>query len=347
MNVNIKPQAQAVENGNVFMLPTAYDRAELVDLVPLANPISMQVDPASLCNFKCAFCPTGDPRLIKQTGRGQTFMKMELYEKILAEIAAFKTPLKTLKLFKDGEPMLHPQFIEMVRMAKATKNVARVETTSNGSKLSPEFNEKLVASGIDRVVLSIEGVTDEKYLSFARVRFDFAKFVETVRHLYSIRGNMKLHVKTVAQNLDYAKGEDRIFLDTFGPISDGIYIENTVASWPDFAVADAVPDEVDAYGRETVKKDICPYVLYALSINADGVVSPCCVDWNRELAIGSVAEQTILDIWNGPKMAALRRAHIVDGLSSIPSCASCGQVHACTHDNVDPRREDLIKRLGF
>lgn len=344
--MNIKPETDAT-NAKVFMLPKAYERSQLVDLVPLANPISMQVDPASLCNFKCAFCPTGDPRLIKQTGRGQVFMKMELYEKILAEIAEFKTPLKTLKLFKDGEPMLHPRFIDMVRMAKSVAKVERVETTSNGSKLTPEFNEKLVDAGIDRVVLSVEGVTDEKYLSFARVRFDFAQFVETVRHLYSIRGNMQLHVKTVAQNLDYAKGEDKLFLDTFGPIADGIYIENTVASWPDFAVADAVADDVDAYGRETEHKDICPYLLYALSINADGVVSPCCVDWNRELAVGSVAEQSILDIWNGAKMQELRRAHIVDGLKSIPSCATCGQVHACTHDNVDPRREELKERLGL
>jgi radical SAM protein with 4Fe4S-binding SPASM domain len=345
--VNIENDIATLEGAKVFMLPKAYARSDLVDLVPLANPISMQVDPASLCNFKCAFCPTGDPRLIKQTGRGQTFMKMELFEKILAEVSQFKSPLKTLKLFKDGEPMLNPNFIDMVRAAKSVSTIERIETTSNGSKLSPDFNEKLVDAGIDRVVLSIEGVTAEKYLSFAKVRFDFDRFVETVRHLYSIRGNMKLHIKTVAQNLDYAKGEDRIFLDTFGPISDGIFIENTVASWPDFAVSDAVADEVDAYGRETEHKDICPYLLYALSINADGVVSPCCVDWNRDLALGSVADMTIMDIWNGEPLRELRRAHVVDGLKSVSSCASCGQVHACTHDNVDARRDELKTRLGL
>lgn len=330
-----------MDSRKIFVLPKAYPREALGELLPLPNPISMQVDPASLCNFKCAFCPTGDPRLIKQSGRAQTFMKFELFEKIVADISAFERPLKVLKLFKDGEPMLNPNFIEMVKLAKREKKIERVETTSNGSKLGPEFNEKLVASGIDRVVLSVEGVSAERYLSFARVRFDYEAFVENVRHLYSIRGGMKIHIKTVAQNLDYAAGDDRKFFDAFGPISDGIYIENTVASWPQFSVAGAVDKDIDAYGRATVHKKICPYPYYSLSINADGIVSPCCVDWNRELGIGSVATESLLDIWNGEALRALRRQHIFEGLGANSSCASCGQVHACTHDNLDGHREKL------
>lgn len=325
----------------VFMLPKAYQRETLADLLPLPNPLSMQVDPASLCNFKCAFCPTGDPHLIKKSGRAQTFMKMELFEKIVADIANFERNLKVLKLFKDGEPMLNPNFLAMVRAAKAEPKIERVETTTNGSKLAPAFNEQLVASGIDRVVLSVEGVTAARYLDFARVKFDYDAFVENVRHLYSIRGDMKLHIKTVAQNLDYTIGEDQIFFDTFGPICDGIFIENTVSSWPQFAVSEAVDDSIDAYGRETVRKEICPYLFYSLSINADGVVSPCCVDWNRELAIGSVAMQSLQEIWNGPKLRELRLQHVNEGLKANPSCGSCGQVHACTHDNLDGHREKL------
>jgi radical SAM protein with 4Fe4S-binding SPASM domain len=337
------PMGFEMDSRKIFVLPKVYPREALGELLPLSNPISMQVDPASLCNFKCSFCPTGDPRLIKQSGRAQTFMKLALFEKIVADISVFERNLKVLKLFKDGEPMLNPNFIEMVTLAKQEKKIERVETTSNGSKLGPEFNERLVASGIDRVVLSVEGVTADRYLSFARVRFDYEAFVERVRHLYSIRGNMKIHIKTVAQNLDYPAGDDRKFFDTFGPISDGIYIENTVASWPQFSVASAVDKNTDAYGQATVHKEICPYPYYSLSINADGIVSPCCVDWNRDLAIGSVATESLLDIWNGEALQALRRQHLIEGLGANSSCASCGQVHACTHDNLDGHREKLKK----
>lgn len=333
-----------LDSSKIFVLPKAYPREELSELLPLPNPISMQVDPASLCNFKCAFCPTGDPHLIKRSGRRQTFMKLELFEKIVEDISAFKTNLKVLRLFKDGEPTLNPDFIRMVLLAKRESRIERVETTTNGSRLDVGFNERLVASGIDRVVISVEGVTADRYLSFARVRFDYDAFVEKVRHLYSIRGEMKVHIKTVAQNLDLSAGEDRKFFDTFGPISDGIYIENTVASWPQFSVAGAVSDEVDAYGGEAVQKEVCPYLYYSLSINSDGVVSPCCVDWNRELAIGSVANESLLDIWNGKALNALRRQHLFEGLGANQSCASCGQVHACTHDNLD-RHKDKLKKL--
>lgn len=334
-----------LDPSKVFMLPKAYPREPLGNLLPLPNPISLQIDPASLCNFKCSFCPTGDPHLIKKSGRAQMFMKMELYEKIMADIAGFERNLKVLKLFKDGEPMLNPNFLEMVRSAKRIGKIDRVETTTNGSKLGPGFNEALVDSGIDRIVLSIEGVTSERYLKFARVKFDFDGFVEKVRHLHSIKGDLQIHVKTVAQNLDYSIGEDRLFFDTFGPLSDGIFIENTVSSWPQFAVEGAVDKDIDAYGRETVHKDICPYLFYSLSINADGIVSPCCVDWNRELAIGNLVNESLMDVWNGDKLRDLRHKHVHGGLATVPSCGSCGQVHACTHDNLDGHREELKKQL--
>lgn len=337
----------ATAEAKVFILPKAFERVDVVDLVPLPNPISLQVDPASLCNFRCAFCPTGDPHLIKSTGRGQVLMKLPLYEKIVADIERFRTPLRVLRLFKDGEPTLNPHFVDMVRIARRAKTVERIETTTNGSKLSPAFNEAIVDAGLDRIVISVEGVSAARYLAFARVRIDFDAFVANVRHLHSIRGDLKIHVKTVAQNLDFDKGEDRLFLDTFGPYADGIFIENTVSSWPDFDVDGSVPDGVDAYGRDAVRKSVCPYLFYSLSINADGVVSPCCVDWNRTLALGSVADSTIDEIWNGPALRALRRRHLVDGLATVPSCASCGQVHACTHDNFDARAADLRARLGL
>ncbi|MEN9896102.1 MAG: hypothetical protein RIR97_1954 [Pseudomonadota bacterium] len=325
----------------VFALPKAYPRVALMELLPLPNPISMQVDPASLCNFKCSFCPTGDPHLIKQSGRGQMFMKMDLFDKILTDISSFEKPLKVLKLFKDGEPTLNPHFLDMVRQAKKNTKIGRVETTSNGSKLSETFNEGLVDAGLDRIVLSIEGVTADRYMKFARVRFDFDRFVEQVKHLHSIKGSLTIHIKTVAQNLDYATGEDRIFFDTFGPYADGIFIENTVSSWPDFSVEGAVDMAIDAYGGKTVEKDVCPYLFYSLSVNADGVVSPCCVDWNREVAVGNLTENSIMDIWHGEKLNALRRKHVFEGLKSVSSCGSCGQVHACTHDNLDGHKDAL------
>lgn len=332
--------------GRVFILPTAYPRIDLIDALPLPNPISMQIDPASLCNFKCSFCPTGDVRLIKESGRTQTFLKMELYEKILADISEFSTNLKVLKLFKDGEPTLNPNFIAMVAAAKKVARIERVETTSNGSRLCPDFNVQLVQSGLDRIVLSIEGVTSERYLKFARVKFDFDTFVNNVRHLYLNRGNLKVHIKTVAQNLDYGLGEDRIFLDTFGPLSDGIFIENTVSSWPEFKVDEAVADDVDAYGGLAVRKSICPYLFYSMSINADGIVSPCCVDWNRSLALGSVADQSLLEIWAGEKLRDLRLKHVFDGLETVKSCNSCGQVRACMQENLDGHRERLKSLLS-
>ncbi|MCB2082302.1 MAG: hypothetical protein KDD76_06650, partial [Rickettsiales bacterium] len=83
-------------------LPEFDDRQDLAAILPLDTPISLFIDPSSLCNFRCKFCPTGDPKLIKQTGRKQQFIPLELYQKILSDIATFPRKVKVLRLYKDG-----------------------------------------------------------------------------------------------------------------------------------------------------------------------------------------------------------------------------------------------------
>src|SRR3546814_12232129 len=92
-----------------------------------------------------------------------SFMSLDLYRKIIAGISGFERNLKVLRLYKDGEPMLNPHFLDMVRLAKAEPRIERVETTSTGSKLEPDFTEQMEtgrASWRERVCLfeSIWGV---------------------------------------------------------------------------------------------------------------------------------------------------------------------------------------------
>ncbi|MCA3220112.1 MAG: radical SAM protein [Burkholderiales bacterium] len=328
-------------------LPDAFERVDLIEALPLPNPISMLVDPTSLCNFRCQFCPTGDPHLIKQSGRSQNFMPLELLQRILDGVREFEQPLKVLRLYKDGEPLLNPHFAEFVRQAKAVPQVQRVETTTNGSKLDRAMARRLMDAGIDRIVISIEGVSAQKYLEFAKVRIDFDALVENIAYLHSIRGQCQIHVKTVQENL--GEGEDAVFRELFGPICDRLFIERTVPSWPTFNIDRLVrreSRELDAQHRPLVRKRVCAYPFYSLSVNSDGTVSPCCVDWRRDLVLGDVRRERLLDIWNGAALAELRRTHIERGRAGNPTCASCGQVDYCATENLDGAEGRLRKAFG-
>jgi radical SAM protein with 4Fe4S-binding SPASM domain len=324
-------------------LQDAFERISLADALPLQNPISIQVDPTSLCNFRCSFCPTGDPKLIKASKRVQNFMDIEIYERILSDIGNFTRPLNVLRLYKDGEPLLHPEFVKMVALAKKLENIKRVETTTNGSKLTRDKIDQVLNAGIDRIVISIEGVTENKYLQFAKVKIDFALFVDNLTYLFNRRGKCKVHIKTVSQNL--GEGEKDIFMNTFGPISDRIFIENIVESWPGFEIdqKDNASLKENAIGNKVDRKRICPYLFYTLSINSDGTVSPCCVDWNRKLIIGNIKHQTIQEIWLGEDLQALRQKHIKSGRKSVEQCSGCGQLDYCVSENLDDSTESLAK----
>lgn len=327
-------------------LPAAYSRMDIVESFPLPNPISILLDPTSICNFRCQFCPTGDRDLIKQSGRDQGFLKMPLYDRILDEIAEFERPVEVLRLYKDGEPLLHPHFIELVRKAKQVANIKRVETTTNGSKLSPAFSDELIAAGIDRIVISIEGVSAAKYKSFAGVTIDFDNFVDNIRYLHQISGDCQIHVKTVAENL--AEGEAEQFKDIFLPICDRLDIEHTVASWPNFNIAYIPVEQLssrNAYGNEIDKKQVCSYLFYSISINSDGSVSPCCVDWDRKLVIGDLNTQSIQQVWQEQALHQLRLTHLTQGRQAVDTCRSCGQIDACMMDNIDNRADVLLDKL--
>ena len=87
-------------------------RTPLETVIPLATPFIVFVDPASSCNFKCTFCPTGHRDMIAETGRFQGVMKLELFQKIVDDLSAFEKPIKVLRMYKDGEPFLNKRFAE-------------------------------------------------------------------------------------------------------------------------------------------------------------------------------------------------------------------------------------------
>ena len=113
-------------------------RTALETVIPLATPFVVFTDPASSCNFKCTFCPTGHRDMIAETGRFQGVMKLEVFQKIVDDLGEFDKPIKVLRMYKDGEPFLNKRLAEMVAYARKSKRIDYIDTTTNGTFLTPE-----------------------------------------------------------------------------------------------------------------------------------------------------------------------------------------------------------------
>lgn len=321
------------------------NRTKLETVVPLQTPFIINVDPADSCNFECSFCPTGDRQLMKEVGRPFKIMDFEVYKKIVDDIKAFDQPLKVLRLYKDGEPLLNPKFAEMVKYAKESGNILKVDTTTNASLLNPKKNLEIIEAGLDRINISVEGINAEQYMNFSKYKIDFDKFVENVKHFYENRQQCEVVVKINGDIL--SEDDKKLFIDTFKYIANGVYIEHIMSCWPEFELRDGleVNKEHGIYGQEIKEVSVCPYVFYSFSLNSDGQASLCFLDWSRKLLIGDVKIQSVKDIWLSDKMGDYQKMFLRHERKNHPVCGNCGQMTHGMPDNIDLYSDEILKKL--
>ncbi len=321
------------------------NRTRLEEVIPLSTPMILFVDPASTCNFRCKFCPTGNRQLIKDTVRWQGRMDFDLYKKIIDDLGEFDEPLKVLRLYKEGEPLLNNRFEDMVRYAKASGVVMYIDTTTNGSLLDPERIKTILDAGLDRINISVDGMSDQQFLEFAGVKVDFEKFVENIRVLYENKRDCEICVKIAG---DFLSEEDKArFFDTFGNHADRIFIENVAPCWPEFDVEDRLGVQITKgiYDQPIGEVNTCPYIFYSISVNSDGSVSLCFLDWAHKLLIGDVRKQHLREIWEGGALFRHQIGHLRGERKVNPVCGQCGQLSHCLPDNIDPYVDTLAERL--
>lgn len=321
------------------------NRTKLETVIPLSVPFIIFVDPSDLCNFRCKFCPSGDMALMKKIGRSLQVMNFELYKKIIDDICEFEKPIKVLRLYKDGEPLLNPHFAEMVRYAKEKKCAERVDTTTNASLLNPKINLEIIEAGLDRINISIEGVNAEQYLEFSNYTINFDKLVENIRHLYENRKNCEIIIKIPGDNL--SENDKEKFYEIFGEMADGVSIEHTMSCWPEFDLKGIeVNQEFGIYGQKIKEVQVCPYVFYSFSINSDGSASLCFLDWSRKLIIGDATKEKVKDIWNGKKLLEYQIMFLNKKRKEHPVCGNCGQLTHGLSDNIDDYTEELFNKIN-
>ena len=305
-------------------------RTRLETVIPFSTPYLVFLDPSDVCNQHCAFCPSGDPKLLKRVGRTPKLMDFELYQKIIDDLAAMPEPVKTLRLYSDGEPLLNSDFPNMVRYAKKTGRFGQVDTTSNGVLLKPDLSQKIVNAGLDKIFISVPKIYHWEY-------------IEQINYLYSYsHGRCLIYVKIIGDGMGEA--DKNVFMEDFGDISDRIFIEHIAPCWPEFDVQ-GVNKEVGIYGQPIKEVQTCPYIFYSLKINSDGTVSLCFLDWAHKMLIGDLQETSFKDIWNGTTLRSFQIVHLNKRRECIPICKNCGQLSYGAPDDIDPYAQDILRRI--
>ena len=273
-------------------------------------------------------------------------MELDIYKKAIDDLSEFNTNIKTLKLYKDGEPLVNKKFAEMVSYAKASHCVNIIETTTNGSLLTPQLTDKIIDAGLDRINISVYGMSTEDFHQFSRAKLDFDEFVNNIRYLYRNRGNCKVHIKTTF-GISKRETIDE-FYHTFGSYCDTIDVENISPFWPGYDFNpkyDLQLSDVSTFGHPLKEKLVCPYIFYALAVNSDGRVDLCSCDWTHNYIIGDVRKQSLKDIWNSRQLYDERVLQLSGQRMNHPLCSQCNEISYESVDNIDEYSEEILQRL--
>lgn len=336
-------------------------KSPLEDIVPLRTPISAHIDISSVCNYKCSFCFQADQEGMKEAGLKRGFMPLDMFKKIVDDFSEFPEKIKKIKLGNHGEPTLHPDVVEMVDYAKKSNTAEIIEMFTNGSKLNPEMNSGLVRAGLQRINISLEGLSDERYYQVAGVKQNFQEIIDGVKDLYSKKTEANSDLQIYVKVADYAhalkkdsdevyvlsEADKKFFFDTFSSHCDEIFIEKVVPQWAETQEnKQNYVSSTGMYGQEISSwKEACPFVYMYMHFNCDGTVSPCTLDWPRKVVVGNVQNDSVKDIWDGQLLKELQVAMLMGKRKCINFCNSCSAPMVCVEEDLDPHRDEIILKI--
>jgi radical SAM protein with 4Fe4S-binding SPASM domain len=194
---------------------------------------------------------------------------------------------------------------------------------------------ELIDSGIDRINISIYGLSESQYEEVSGVKIDFEKFLENISYLNENKRNCMVTIKICDISLKTPEDKN-IFFDTFSGICNTISIEHIVPIWYEMEYNNRiVGQENDIYGKKKIPKKICPVPFFSLAVHPNGDVSPCCQDWQHKLVLGNINNETLYQIWNGKIYYDFCFKQLEKGRKAILTCANCEYPEVVAMDNID------------
>lgn len=141
-----------------------------------SRPYCLFIDPATMCNLRCPFCPTGN-------GTGtieKELMTPERFRRIMSHIHLDE--IETVSLYNWGEPLLNKDLVEFIRFFHEAGKITSISTNFSIKDHSPEYLEGLAASGLDELLVSVDGANQESYGRY-RINGRFDRVIGNMKRL--------------------------------------------------------------------------------------------------------------------------------------------------------------------
>ena len=143
---------------NLFLLKLSFHVSSIVKKpIHWGKPVAVSIEPTTACNLRCPQCPSGLREFTRPTGNLKTDLNLQI-------LKALSPNLQYINYYFQGEPFIHPDFLDLVKAARL-RNIY-VATSTNAHFISPDTADKIISSGLNEVIISIDGTTQETYENY-------------------------------------------------------------------------------------------------------------------------------------------------------------------------------------
>lgn len=275
-------------------------------------PAMVVMEITNVCNLECVHCPY--VFISKRKDYKPKHMSWELYEKVVEEVSGYKDVL--FRFICDGEPLMHPRFLDMIRLAKG-KGIFPVNFVTNGTLLNEEMSENVLDADIDIVEISLDAFSRSTYDKIRR-KSDFGLVTSNVHRFIEMRNRKQSRTKIFVSIIDQkeAEGELAQFVDYWKVRVDKVLTRVYTSIG---GLVDEKKLKISCNGDRWP----CPQLWRRMFINVDGFAEFCVEDWNDETIIGDVKNKTIKEIWSSPEYEKIRGSHLSGNFHDVAYCGRC------------------------
>lgn len=283
-------------------------------------PVSVSVELTNNCNLNCPNCSSGSGLMTRKRG----YMDIGLYRKTIKELSPW---LYNVNLYFQGEPMLHPQFFSFFGDWMKFDTVV----STNGHFLSEENSEKIVKTGLKKLIVSLDGI-DQKTYSAYRINGSMRSVIDGLRNVTHARQIHNSSITIEIQFLVNRFNEHQIPMvrQLAKSVSASLSLKSMqitdkedMATWlPSDRRFRRYKVKGEGYVIKSILPDRCARLWFNPVITWDGKVVPCCFDKDAEYVLGDLKIDSFREIWNGPKYRMFRKS-ILTGRNMIEMCRNC------------------------
>lgn len=271
-------------------------------------PPLIQIEPTSICNYRCVFCYQVDPFLSGKTSKHMGPMSLDLFKSVIDQA---ERNTEAVTLASRGEPLLNRNIEPM--LAYCTGKFLGLKVNTNASRLTESVSNAILQSDVNTLVISADAASEPLY-SQLRVNGNLDRVLRNVTRFHEIRAKHYPRSRTILRVSGVHVSEEQS-LDAMEELWKGLADQVSFTRYMPWEKTYVLP----LHNMERP----CSDLWRRMFIWWDGRVNPCDIDYLSTLSVGNANNARLADLWRGEAYQKLRERHLSGNRSCVSPCNRC------------------------